>query len=167
MFPIRSLISSKTLSLRQFSSSTTPQVLRPGDILRQSRLFTEEDVTQYSKVSHDSNPLHTDPVAARDVGFEGPLVHGMLVASLFPRIISSHFPGAVYVSQSLNFKFPVYIGDHITGEVEATHLRENKNRYLAKFKTRCLKNGELLVIEGEATAMLPTLTFEEEQCKEC
>ncbi|XP_061352315.1 3-hydroxyacyl-[acyl-carrier-protein] dehydratase, mitochondrial-like [Gastrolobium bilobum] len=163
----RSLHSCKlqSLSLRCFSSAA-PFVLKPGDVLRKERLFTEEDVLQYSKVSHDSNPLHTDSAAARNVGFEGPLVHGMLVASLIPHIISSHFPGAVYVSQSLNFKFPVYIGDEIIGEVQATNLRENKNRYLAKFKTRCFKNGELLVIEGEAVAMLPTLTVEQGQYKE-
>ncbi|KAK7276598.1 hypothetical protein RIF29_17741 [Crotalaria pallida] len=159
---MRSLVFSSKLqylSLRCFSSAT-PHVLKPGDILRETRVFTEEDVLHYSKVSHDYNPLHTDAAAARGVGFEGPLVHGMLVASLFPHIISSHFPGAVYVSQSLNFKLPVYVGDQISGEVQATNLRENKNRYLAKFKTRCFKNGELLVIEGDAMAMLPTLTVE-------
>ncbi|QHN92083.1 (R)-specific enoyl-CoA hydratase [Arachis hypogaea] len=98
MFLIWSLVSSKTLSQRWFSSATTPQVLRTGDVLRQSRLFTEEDVIQYSKVSHDSNPLHTNPTAARDVGFEGPLVHGMLIASLFPCIISSYFVNHMLIS---------------------------------------------------------------------
>lgn len=161
---IRSLHCSKVQSLSlRFFTSATPQVLKPGDVLRKARLFSEEDVLQYSKVSCDSNPLHTDSAAARNVGFEGPVVHGMLVASLFPHIISSHFPGAVYVSQSLNFKFPVYVGDQIIGEVQATNLRENKNRYIAKFKTRCFKNGELLVIDGEALALLPTLTIEQEQ----
>lgn len=31
--------------------------------------------------------------------------------------------------------------------------------FSAKFKTRCLKNGELIVIDGEAVALLPTLTL--------
>ncbi|KAK7392931.1 hypothetical protein VNO78_21381 [Psophocarpus tetragonolobus] len=116
--------------------------IKPGDVLRKARAFTEEDVLQYSKVY---------------------LVHGMLVASIFPGIFSSNFPGAVYVSQNLIFKFPVCIGDQIIGEVQATNLRENKSRYLAKFKTRCFKNGELLVIDGEVVALLPTLTVEQEQ----
>ncbi|KAI9079541.1 hypothetical protein K1719_038513 [Acacia pycnantha] len=161
----RRLLSSRLQSLRPFSSET-PRVLKPGDVLRQTRIFTDEDVLQYSKVSHDSNPLHFDSEAARTVGFEGRLVHGMLVASLFPHIISSHFPGAVYVSQSLNFKFPVYIGDQIISEVRTTNLRVNKNRYLAKFKTSCSKNGELVVLEGEALALLQTLTIEEGLCEE-
>ncbi|XP_014504147.1 uncharacterized protein LOC106764375 [Vigna radiata var. radiata] len=158
---LRSLQFSKLqcLNLRGFASVTPQEVLKPGDVLRKARAFTEEDVLQYSKVSFDCNPLHLDSAAAKDAGFEGPVVHGMLVSSLFPHIISTHFPGAVYVSQNLNFKFPVYIGDQIIVEVQATNLRANRNRYLAKFKTRCLKNGELIVIDGEAVALLPTLTL--------
>lgn len=103
---IRSLHCSKVQSLSlRFFTSATPQVLKPGDVLRKARLFSEEDVLQYSKVSCDSNPLHTDSAAARNVGFEGPVVHGMLVASLFPHIISSHFVSFT-LTLSLNFDMP-------------------------------------------------------------
>lgn len=78
-------------------------MLKPGDVLKKTRVFTEEDVLQYSKVSHDYNPLHADSAAARSVGFDGPLVHGMLVASLFPHIISSHFVSPMLML-SLKFK---------------------------------------------------------------
>ncbi|KAL5581191.1 hypothetical protein UlMin_013633 [Ulmus minor] len=138
-----------------------PCLLKVGDTLRKTRTFTNEDVIEYSKVTYDTNPLHFDSESARIAGFEDRLVHGMLVAALFPRIISSHFPGAIYVSQSLHFKLPVYIGEEIFGEVEATHVRESKNRYIAKLKTRCFKNGELLVIDGEAMAILPSLVVEQ------
>ncbi|KAK7372678.1 hypothetical protein VNO80_06065 [Phaseolus coccineus] len=152
---IRSLHCSKLqcLSLRGFTSVTPQQVLAPRDVLRKARAFTEEDFLRYSKVSFDSNPLLIESAAAKDVGFQGPLVHGMLVASLFPHIISTHF-------------FPVCIGDEIIGEVQATNLKENRNRYLAKFKTRCFKNGELVAIDGETVALLPTLTVKQEQHKE-
>lgn len=92
------------LSPRCFTSATL-NVLMSGDVLRKTRVYTEEDVLQYSKVSCDSNPLHTDSAAAKDVGFEGPLVHGMLVASLFPHIISSHFVSFM-LTLSLNFDMP-------------------------------------------------------------
>lgn len=39
-------------------------------------------------------------------------------------------PGAVYVYQNLNFKLPVYIGDKVTGEVQAMCIKENKKRYM-------------------------------------
>lgn len=34
---------------------------------------------------------------------------GMLLASLFPAIIGTQFPGAVYVSQSLSFRSPAAV----------------------------------------------------------
>ncbi|CAK8538569.1 unnamed protein product [Lathyrus sativus] len=81
----RSLHSSRKLqylSLRRFSSAT-PLVLKPGHLLKKARVFTQEDVIYYSNVSHDSNHLHADSTVARNVGLEGPLVHGVHVASLF------------------------------------------------------------------------------------
>lgn len=86
----RNLLSVNLPSLRGFSSAAAG-FLRSGDTLKQNRVFTNEDVLEYSKVSHDSNPLHLDSEAARNAGFEDQLVHGMLVAALFPKIISSHF----------------------------------------------------------------------------
>lgn len=77
----------------RFSSSLAPcsSVLKVGDILKETRVFSDKDVLEYSKVSGDSNPLHFDSESARAAGFQDRLVHGLLVASLFPRIISSHF----------------------------------------------------------------------------
>ncbi|KAF5447122.1 hypothetical protein F2P56_032694 [Juglans regia] len=156
---IRSLLFGNVPPLRCFSSSAL-NILKTGDILRETRVFTDEDVLEYSKVSHDSNPLHFNSELARNAGFEDRLVHGMLVAALFPRIISSHFPGAVYVSQSLNFRLPIYIGDKVSGEVQVINLKENKKKYLVKLKTKCFRNDELLVLDGEAMAILPSLAVE-------
>ncbi|KAJ6330911.1 hypothetical protein OIU76_009494 [Salix suchowensis] len=159
---IRSLLSSSFPCTRSFSETAPPprKFLETGDTLRQTRIFTNEDVTEYSKASLDSNPLHFDSELARNAGFEDRLVHGMLVAALFPRIIASHFPGAIYVSQSLHYKSPVYVGDAVAGEVQVTNIRENKSRYIVKFSTKCFKNDKLLVIDGEAVAILPTLAAE-------
>ncbi|OMO77263.1 hypothetical protein COLO4_25247 [Corchorus olitorius] len=146
-----------TLGLRCLS--TTAPLLKIGDVLRHRRIFSDEDVVEYSRVSQDANPLHFDSESARAAGFEDRLVHGMLVASLFPRIIASHFPGAIYVSQSLHFRSPVYIGDEIVGQVQV-NIKENNKRFIAKFSTKCFKNGELLVTDGEAMTNLPTLAVE-------
>ncbi|GAU21623.1 hypothetical protein TSUD_251060 [Trifolium subterraneum] len=126
----RSLHSSKLqYPSRRCFSSATPHVLKPGDVLKKTRVFTEEDVLEYSKVSHDSNPLHTDSAAARNVGFEGPL------------------PAAVYASQTLILSYQSILEIRLLV------------KYNAKFKTRCFKNGEILVIEGEALALLATLDY--------
>lgn len=86
----RNLVSASLHSLRGFSSEAA-SFLKTGDILKRARIFTSEDVLEYSKVSHDSNPLHFDSESARNAGFEDRVVHGMFVAALFPKIISSHF----------------------------------------------------------------------------
>ncbi|KAL6006133.1 hypothetical protein ACLOJK_040179 [Asimina triloba] len=107
------------------------ELLKVGYVLKRSRIFTQEDVIDFSKLTHDLNPIHLSPESAQDAGFQArPLVHGLLVAALFPRIIASHFPGAVYVSQILQFKLPVYVEEEIVAEVEPTNLRENKNKYI-------------------------------------
>ncbi|KAK6926829.1 MaoC-like dehydratase domain [Dillenia turbinata] len=160
---IRHLASRFSSSLKFSSSSETGSyILKTGDILTKMRIFSDWDVIEYSKVSHDANPLHFDAEFARNAGFDDRLVHGMLVASLFPQIIASYFPGAVYASQSLHFRLPVYIGDQITGEVQAINIREHKKRYLVKFSTRCYKRGTL-VLEGEAMASLATLVPDQVQ----
>lgn len=74
-----------------FSPSGFSSLSESGDILKQARVFASSDVLEYSKVSLDSNPLHFDLESAQKAGFEDRLVPGMLVASLFPRIIASHF----------------------------------------------------------------------------
>ncbi|OVA09227.1 MaoC-like domain [Macleaya cordata] len=153
---LKRLVSNFMPSLSFTSLSSEPCVLKIGDLLRKSRNFSDQDVLDYSKLSHDLNPMHFDSKCAQDAGFKDRIVHGMLVASLFPQIIASHFPGAVYVSQSLHFKLPVYIGEEVVAQIQALNIRENKKRYIAKFATKCFKNGELLVLDGEAVALLPS-----------
>ncbi|KAF2321810.1 hypothetical protein GH714_002910 [Hevea brasiliensis] len=112
MMFIKSLLS-RTVPYARCFSWTAPSVLQTGDSLRQTRVFSNEDVIEYSKVSHDSNPLHFDAESARNAGFEDRVVHGMLVAALFPRIIASHFvsPSSIHDIQ--------YYGDHIFTTVTA------------------------------------------------
>ncbi|CAM8909980.1 unnamed protein product [Rhodiola kirilowii] len=152
-------------ALRSFSSSAEPSLMKVGDVLKLKRVFLYQDVLDYARVTHDSNPLHFNAELAREAGFEDALVHGMLVASLFPRIISSNFPGAVYASQSLNFKLPIYVGEEVTGEVQAISIKQMKQKHIAKFTTKCFKQSEL-VIDGEALAVLPTLAFRQAESDE-
>ncbi|KVI00125.1 MaoC-like domain-containing protein [Cynara cardunculus var. scolymus] len=118
--------------------------LKSGDRLKQTRIFSSQDLVEFSKLSFDANPLHLDPEFARNAGFKDRVVPGML-------------PGAVYASQTLHFRSPVYVEEEITGEVEATSIRESKKKYIAKFTTRCFNNTGVLVLDGEAMAVLPTL----------
>jgi len=61
-------------------------------------------------------------------------------------------PGAVYLSQTLHFKAPVRIGDHVEASVEVLELTEKGRR--VKLACRC-KVGGTLVLEGEALVKVP------------
>uniref|UniRef100_A0A452ZRL4 MaoC-like domain-containing protein n=1 Tax=Aegilops tauschii subsp. strangulata TaxID=200361 RepID=A0A452ZRL4_AEGTS len=122
--------------VRAASTAATPTLaaaLKVGDALRpRRRRFTEEDVAAYAGVSGDRNPVHLDDAFARGTGgFQrGRVVHGMLVASLFPALIASHFPGAVYASQSLKFAAPVHVGDEVVAQVQALHIKATGARHI-------------------------------------
>jgi hypothetical protein len=89
------------------TAACPPAVLRVGDALRERRRFTEADVAAYAAVSGDRNPVHLDDGAAREAGgFErGRVVHGMLVASLFPSTIAARFVRAPSPSPSPSLAF--------------------------------------------------------------
>ena len=74
-------------------ASSPPTLLTVGHALRERRRFTEADVAAYAAVSGDRNPVHLDDAVARELGgfLRGRVVHGMLVASLFPSIIAARF----------------------------------------------------------------------------
>ncbi|XP_057791993.1 3-hydroxyacyl-[acyl-carrier-protein] dehydratase FERN, mitochondrial-like isoform X3 [Salvia miltiorrhiza] len=129
---MRRLFFNSVSSFKYYSSSASSNVLKPGDILKQSRVFSISEVADYSKLTHDHNPLHFDLECARNAGFTDTPIPGLLVASLFPRIIASHFPGAIYVKQTLEFRAPVFVGDDVVGEVQASNIRQLKDKFISR-----------------------------------
>ncbi|KAL3136552.1 hypothetical protein ABBQ38_005799 [Trebouxia sp. C0009 RCD-2024] len=84
--------------------------LRDGQsFTRKHSGFQASDVQVWAALTGDTNPLHVCEVAAKDAGFGGAVLPGMLCASLFPAIIGSQFPGALYLTQTLNFRQPALV----------------------------------------------------------
>ena len=74
LFRIYNLIQSKNVT---FSSITEPKI---GDFVSVRRHFTQNDVNEFSKLSHDHNPIHCDVNFAKMFNFnEGTIVHGALL----------------------------------------------------------------------------------------
>ena len=57
-------------------------------------------------------------------------------------------PGTVYLSQSMKFLKPVYIGDEVTAQVEITAIRPEKEIYT--LRTTVQNQRQDLVLDGEA-----------------
>ena len=92
--------------------------IKIGDSASFERTFSEADVAAFAELIGDVNPLHMDDAYAQTTKFGKRLVHGMLVGSLFSRFVGMYLPGkhCLYLSQTLEFKQPVFIGDAVVVE---------------------------------------------------
>jgi 3-hydroxybutyryl-CoA dehydratase len=118
------------------------------------RTVTDSDIVAFANVSGDKNPVHLDADYAARTMFKERIAHGMLTASYISAVFGMEMPGpgAIYISQTLNFKAPVRIGDVVTAKVKVVELIEAKRR--ARFECQCLVDGKP-VLEGEAVLMVP------------
>jgi len=123
--------------------------IKVGDNASFSRIFTEEEVMEFAELSGDNNPLHTDLSYAKGTQFKQRLVHGMLLGSLCSRFVGMYTPGkrCLYLSQSLIFKNPVFIGDEI--EVIGTVVSRSEATKIIAINI-VMKKGDEIVVLGEA-----------------
>ena len=127
---------------------------RVGDRVTARRRFTDEDVRRFAELSGDFNELHVDDAAAARSRFGRRLVHGMLTASLFTRLLGMELPGrgTIYMSQTLRFTAPVYIGDEVEAVVEVVAVDISRRRLT--LSTTCQNERGQQVVVGEAIVMV-------------
>jgi len=124
-----------------------------GQTAQISKTITESDIVLYAAISTDINPSHLDADYAASGPFGGRVAHGMLSAGLISAVLGNKLPGpgTIYLSQTLQFRHPVRIGDTVTAKAEVIALDPAKRR--ATLRTQCFVRT-LLVIEGEALVMV-------------
>jgi 3-hydroxybutyryl-CoA dehydratase len=119
-----------------------------------SKTVTEADIAAFAEISGDKNPVHLDAQYAAGTMFKERIAHGMLSAAYISAVFGMKLPGpgAIYISQTLNFKAPVKIGDTVVATVKVAELIPEKKR--ARFECVCSVNGKP-VVQGEAVLMVP------------
>lgn len=124
-----------------------------GEKAAVEKTVTEQDVNLFAEVSGDYNPVHIDEDFAQQTRFKKRIGHGMLAASLVSRVVGTKLPGpgTIYLSQTLNFKAPVYFGDTVTAEVEIVEKIDAK--HFVKLKTVCSNQKGTVVLDGEALVL--------------
>jgi acyl dehydratase len=125
-----------------------------GDTFEREFSYSQADVEAFAKVSGDANPVHLDAEYAATTAFKRPIIHGMLGASIFTRLMGMEWPGpgAIYLEQSLAFKRPMYVDTSYTAKLEVKEIDER--RHTARVETRVVdtKTGKV-TIQGEALIM--------------
>lgn len=113
------------------------------------------DLHMFAHLTGDANPIHLDDAYAKQTPFKRRIAHGMLSASYISAVFGTKLPGpgCVYISQTLNFRAPVHIGDHVETTVRISDLIEHRRR--AIFTCGCAVDDKV-VVEGEAVIMVPS-----------
>jgi 3-hydroxybutyryl-CoA dehydratase len=128
--------------------------LKVGDRASITRKITDHDIRAFAEVTGDHNPVHLDEAFARETRFGRRIAHGMFGASLVSAVLGTELPGkgSIYLSQTLQFLGPVYIGDTVTARVTVTKVREEKS--IVTLETVCENQKGETLIRGEAVVLV-------------
>jgi MaoC like domain len=75
---------------------------------RLSKTVASSDVVGFAQLTGDRNPIHLSEHFAAKTSFGRRIAHGLYTASLISAVLGTRLPGpgAVYISQTLNFRAP-------------------------------------------------------------
>jgi len=137
-------------------SNVTFDEIAIGDTATYTRLITNQEVEAFAAVSGDHNPLHLDPEYAATTPFGECIAHGMLTGALISAAIAMQLPGpgSVYLSQNIQFRAPVFLGDTLTVTLEVTD-KHGKRPWVTLACTVENQEGKA-VAKGEAQVAAPT-----------
>lgn len=115
------------------------------------RAFSQQDVDAFVALTGDSNPIHSQAAAGSGgSAARAPILPGMLLASLFPALIGSAFPGALYASQSLKFRRQAAVGEPVTAVVSVASASGSR----VAFDTVCRDAAGNVLLDGTALALI-------------
>ena len=119
-----------------------------------TKTITESDVTTFAELIGDHNPIHVDADYARKSRFGQRVAHGIFTAGLISAVLGNKLPGpgAIYLSQQIEFLAPVYIGDTITATVAVSAWRADKR--IITLKTDAHNQEDKQLVTGKAVLLV-------------
>lgn len=128
--------------------------IKIGDTASLTKTITEKEVQLFGELTGDFNPVHFDEEFAKTTRFGKRIAHGMLSASFISTVLANQLPGSgtVYLSQTLKFTAPVFLGDTLTARVTVTDIKEGKP--LVTLETVCTNQNDETVVKGEAVVLV-------------
>jgi acyl dehydratase len=123
--------------------------LTVGQKARRRQTVTARDVELYAEITGDRNPLHFDPVFAAGTRFGRLVAQGGITAGMLNALVAMDLPGpgTVFMSQSLKYLAPTYLGDTLTAEVEVLAAKPDKP--VCQLRATITNQDGTVVLEGE------------------
>lgn len=89
----------------------------------------KKDIINFSKLSGDTNPIHTNQKYAKKMGFGKLVAHGMLTESFISSIIGNKLPGpgSLWAEKQIKFLKIVRENDIITFKSKITEIHKKNN----------------------------------------
>jgi 3-hydroxybutyryl-CoA dehydratase len=124
-----------------------------GDAAEIRMTVTDEIVRNFGHLVGDLNPVHFDEQFAAGTRFKKRIAHGMIGASMISAVLGTKLPGpgTIYLSQTLKFAAPVYLGQTVIARVEIIAIRDDKP--IITLKTTCTTDDGTIVLTGEAVTL--------------
>jgi len=116
------------------------------------RTVTEADIVNFSGLSGDFNPLHTDEEYAKNTIFKGRIAHGALTFSIMTGLWDKigfirESIIAFYGIDKLRFTKPVYPGDTIMVKIKVTGKEEKNGNGLVVLHNEVInQRGEVVLV---------------------
>lgn len=122
----------------------------PGQESSISKSVSGNDILSMAQVSGDMNPIHTDENYASMNFFGRRIAHGLFCMGMVSNILGTKLPGegTILVSETINYKMPVFIDDTITTTVTIMDIQYEKDKISFAFK--CVNQNGGIVTDGTA-----------------
>ena len=119
--------------------------IKVGQFSECHRIFSQEDVCTFGELIGDLNPVHF-PSTPNNITNHNqsdhstkshkqyapkektPIVHGILLSSLFSTIYGTLVPGSIYRTQTLKFQSAVHVDEEVVGRVVVTKAKQIPSR---------------------------------------
>ena len=128
--------------------------LKVGDTFSTTREITDEVIRAFADVSGDHNPIHLDEEVAATTRFGRRIAHGALSGAFISAVLGHEFAERkiVYLSQTMKFTAPAFLGDTITATATVTKIREDRG--IVFLDTVCTNQNGETTVRGEAAVMI-------------